>query len=317
MWDIEKKSMREVFGECLIEFFADYPDIVVLDADLSGSTKSKDFGKQFPEQFFNVGVSEQNMMDMAAGLASVGLMPVVCSFSVFLSMRAVEQFRQSVAYTNLNVKVMGHYGGLSDSHDGPTHQTTEDLGIIRSIPNTTLIIPSDGREVRGALKAAFDYDGPVYLRLCRNPVVEVSTQNDEFTIGKGYEVHPGSDITIIGVGIMAGRAAIAASKLKDEDISCRVVAMPSLKPIDRSLIAKAARETGAIVTAEEHNIYGGLGSAVAEVLVEEAPVPMERVGIQDIFAESGTYDAILQKYGLAVSNIVDAVKKVIKRKENY
>jgi len=317
MWDIEEKSMREVFGECLIELFADYPHMVVLDADLSGSTKSKDFGKQFPERFFNVGVTEQNMMDMAAGLASVGMMPVVCSFSVFLSMRAVEQFRQSVVYTNLNVKVMGHYGGLSDSHDGPTHQTTEDLGIIRSIPNTTLFIPSDGKEVRGVLKAAFDYDGPVYLRLCRNPVIEVSMQNDEFAIGKGYEVHPGSDVTVIGVGIMVGRAAMAASKLKDEDISCRVVAMPSLKPIDRSLIVKAARETGAIVTAEEHNIYGGLGSAVAEVVVEEAPVPMERVGIQDIFAESGTYDAILQKYGLAVSHIVEAVKKVIKRKENY
>jgi transketolase len=306
--------MREVFGECLIEFLTNYPHMVVLDADLSGSTKSKDFGKKFPERFFNVGVSEQNMMDIAAGLASVGLMPVVCSFSVFLSMRAVEQFRQSIAYTNLNVKVMGHYGGLSDSHDGPTHQTTEDLGIIRSIPNTTLIVPSDGREVRGALRAVFEYDGPVYLRLCRNPVVEVSTQNDTFTIGKGYEVHSGSDVTVIGVGIMAGRAALAALQLKDEGIFCRVLAMPCLKPIDRSLIVKAARETGAIVTAEEHNIYGGLGSAVAEVLVEESPVPMERVGVQDTFAESGTYDAILEKYGLGVSHVVDAVRRVMKRK---
>ena len=310
----EKKSMRDVFGESLIELFPDYPSLVVLDADVSGSTKSKDFGTRFPERFFNLGVAEQNMMGMAAGLASVGMMPVVCSFGVFLSMRAVEQFRQMIAYTNLNVKVMGHYGGMSDSHDGPTHQTTEDLGIIRSIPNTTLIVPSDGKEVRGALKAVFDHKGPVYLRLCRNPMLEVPSDHREFTIGKGYEVFPGSEVTVVAIGIMVSRAVEAALRLKDDGISCRVVAMPSLKPIDRSLIVKAARETGALVTAEEHNIYGALGSAVAEVLVEEFPVPMERVGIQDVFAESGTYDGLLEKYGLGVSHIIDKVKRVIRRK---
>ena len=314
MASVEKKSMRDVFGESLIELFPDYPNMVVLDADLSGSTKSKEFGARFPDRFFNLGVAEQNMMGMAAGLASVGMMPVVCSFGVFLSMRASEQFRQMIAYTNLNVKVMGHYGGLSDSHDGPTHQTTEDLGIIRSIPNTTLIVPSDGKEVRGALKAAFDHRGPVYLRLCRNPMEEVPVDNREFVIGRGYEVSPGKDVTVIAIGIMVGRAAEAALRLKEEGVSCRVLAMPSLKPIDRSLIAKAARETGAIVTAEEHNIYGGLGSAVAEVLVEEFPVPMERVGIQDVFAESGTYDGLLEKYGLGVSHIMDKARAVIRRK---
>jgi transketolase len=306
--------MRDVFGESLVDLFPKYPNLVVLDADLSGSTKSKEFGERFPERFFNAGVAEQNMMGMAAGLASVGMMPVVCSFGVFLSMRAVEQFRQMIAYTNLNVKVMGHYGGLSDSHDGPTHQTTEDLGIIRSIPNTTLIVASDGKEVRGILRAAFDHKGPVYLRLCRNPMLEVPVANREFVIGRGYEVYPGKDVTVIAVGIMVGRAAEAAMKLKEEGVSCRVLAMPSLKPIDRSLIVKAARETGAIVTAEEHNIYGGLGSAVAEVLVEEFPVAMERVGIQDVFAESGTYDGLLEKYGLGVSNIVDKAKTVMHRK---
>ncbi len=314
MASVEKKSMRDVFGESLIELFPDYPNMVVLDADLSGSTKSKEFGSRFPHRFFNLGVAEQNMMGMAAGLASVGLMPVVCSFGVFLSMRAAEQFRQMIAYTNLNVKVMGHYGGLSDSHDGPTHQTTEDLGIIRSIPNTTLIAASDGKEVRGALKAAFDHRGPVYLRLCRNPMEEVPVDNREFVIGKGYEVFPGRDVTVIAIGIMVARAVEAASRLKEAGISCRVLAMPSLKPIDRSLIAKAARETGAIVTAEEHNIYGGLGSAVAEVLVEEFPVPMERVGIRDVFAESGTYDGLLEKYGLGVSHIVEKVRAVTRRK---
>ena len=314
MWRTEAKSMRDVYGECLIEYFPEYPNLVVLEADLSGSTKTKGFSERFPERFFNIGVAEQNMMDIAAGLAAVGMLPVVNSFSVFLSMRAVEQFRQEIAYTNLKVAVAGHYGGISDSHDGPTHHCTEDLGIIRSIPNTTLIVPSDGREVRGALKAAFDYDGPTYLRFCRNPVIEVSAKNNEFTIGKGYEVLPGSDVAIIGVGIMVGRAALAAEELQKDSISCRVVAMPSLKPIDRSLIAKVATETGAIVTAEEHNIYGGLGSAVAEVLVEEVPVPMERVGINDTFTESGTYDELLEKYGLGVSHIVKAVRKVMNRK---
>ena len=315
MLTVEKESMRDIFGKSLIEFFPEYPEMVVLDADVSGSTKSKEFGVRFPERFFNLGVSEQNMMGMAAGLASVGFIPIVCSFGVFLSMRAVEQFRQMIAYTNLNVKVMGHYGGISDSHDGPTHQTTEDLGIIRSIPNTTLIVASDGKEVRGALRAALEHKGPVYLRLCRNPMIEVpGRENREFAIGRGYEVSPGKDVTVIAIGIMVGRAAAAALELKEKGISCRVVAMPSLKPIDRPLIVKAARETGAVVTAEEHNIYGGLGSAVAEVLVEERPVPMERVGIQDIFAESGTYDEILEKYGLGVSHIAEKVRKVLDRK---
>ena len=314
MASVEKKSMRDVFGESLIELFPDYPNMVVLDADLSGSTKSKEFGARFPGRFFNLGVAEQNMMGMAAGLASVGMMPVVCSFGVFLSMRASEQFRQMIAYTNLNVKVMGHYGGVSDSHDGPTHQTTEDLGIIRSIPNTTLIVPSDGKEVRGALKAAFGHRGPVYLRLCRNPMEEVPVDDRGFVIGRGYEVLPGKDVTVIALGIMVARAAEAALRLKEEGVSCRVLAMPSLKPIDRFLIAKAARETGAIVTAEEHNIYGGLGSAVAEVLVEEFPVPMERVGIRDVFAESGTYDGLLEKYGLGVSHIMDKARAVSRRK---
>ena len=315
MLEVEKKSMREVYGECLIEMFADYPNLVVLDADLSGSTMTKGFSKKYPERFFNVGVAEQNMMGMAAGLAAVGMLPTVNSFSTFLSMRCVEQFRQSVAYTNLKVVVGGHYGGMSDSHDGPTHHCTEDLGIIRAIPNTILIAPSDGEEVKGAMKVAFDCDGPVYLRMCRNPVLAVSWKNDGFQLGKGYEVVPGTDVTVIGVGIMVGRAVQASQELEKENISCRVLAMPSLKPIDREIIAKAAAETGAIVTAEEHNMYGGLGSAVAEVIVEEAPVPMERVAIQDTFAESGTYDGLLEKYGLGVSHVVAAAKKVFKRKK--
>jgi transketolase len=315
MWQAEKKSMREVFGETLVELFADFPNIVVLDADLSGSTKSVIFAKQYPKRFLNLGIAEQNMMGISAGLAAVGMIPVVCSFSVFLSMRAIEQFRQVIAYPGLNVKVMGHYGGLSDSFDGPTHQTTEDLGIIRSIPRTTLIVPSDGLEVKSVLKAVLRYEGPVYVRMCRNPVIEVSSKRRAFVLGEGYEILAGSDATIIGVGIMVGRAALAAQELRGEGVFCRVLAMPSLKPIDRELIIKAAKETGAIVTAEEHNIYGGLGSAVAEVLIEELPVPMKRIGVRDTFAESGDYDVLLEKHGLGVSHIIDAVKEVLKRKK--
>lgn len=314
MFTTEKRSMREVYGDFLVEEFPSYPNMVVLDADLSGSTKTRAFAARYPLNAINLGIAEQNMMCIAAGLASVGMMPVVNSFSVFLSLRAVEQFRQAIAYTRLNVRVIGHYGGLSDSHDGPSHHCTEDLGIIRSIPGTVLVAPSDGREVRPVLKAAFEYQGPVYVRLCRNPVIEVSTKNERFEIGRGYVVTPGKDVTIIGTGIMAGRAAAASEELRKEGLSCRVLAMPCLKPIDRALIAQAALDTGAVVTAEEHNIYGGLGSAVAEVLVEEAPVPMERIGIQDIFAESGAYEPLLEKYGLGVRDIMHAVKRVIKKK---
>ena len=310
----ERRAMRDAFAQAAIEMFDLVPNMIVLDADVSKSTRSALFGKAHPERFLNLGIAEQNMMSIAAGLAAAGMVPVVNSFSMLLSMRALDQLRQSVAYPCLNVKIVGHYSGYSPGPDGPTHHAIEDLGIIRCIPNMTLLVPCDATETEGAFKAALAHQGPVYLRLCRNAVPPVLSSPRPFRVGEGYELRPGADLTIVAIGVMVARALAAADVLTGRGIEARVVAMPSLKPIDRSLIAKAARETGAIVTAEEHNIYGGLGSAVAEVVVETTPVPMARVGIQDCFAESGEYLELLDKYGLGVEDIVAAAGQVLARK---
>jgi transketolase len=242
------------------------------------------------------------------------MMPVINTFCFLICMRALDQLRQSVAYPNLNVKMMAHYAGLSSGPEGPTHHTNEDLGIVRSIPNISVLVPCDTIEARQAIRAALAHYGPVYVRLCRNPVPAVFDEPQPFGIGQGYELRPGADLTIIAAGLMVARALDAAEVLADQSIDARVIAMPSLKPIDRDIIEQAARETGAIVTAEEHNIYGGLGSAVAEVLVETVPVPMFRVGIQDCFAESGEYFEIMDKYGLSIEDIATAARNVLDRK---
>lgn len=314
MRPLEPLAMRDAFAEAAIEMFARVPNMIVLDADVSKSTKSANFAKAHPERFLNVGIAEQNMMSIAAGLATAGMVPVINTFSMLLSMRALDQMRQSVAYTRLNVKIMGHYGGYSAGPEGPTHHAIEDLGIVRSLPNMTVLVPCDATQARAAFAAAVTYDGPVFLRLCRNPVPAVYTQPRPFRIGEGYELHPGTDLTIIAMGVMVARALEAAEVLASQGIAARVIDMPSLKPIDRVIIEKAARETGAIVTTEEHNIYGGLGSAVAEVVVETVPVPMVRVGIPDCFAESGDYFELLDKYGLGISDIVGAARQVLERK---
>jgi len=310
----ETLAMRDAYAQVAIEMFDLVPNMIVLDADVSKSTRSALFGEAHPERFLNVGIAEQNMMSIAAGLAAAGMVPVVNSFSMLLSMRALDQLRQSVAYPRLNIKIVGHYAGYSPGPDGPTHHAIEDLGIIRSIPNMTLLVPCDATEAVEAFKAALTHQGPVYLRLCRNPVPPVLDSPRPFRIGEGYQLRPGSDLTIIAIGVMVARALEAAEVLAGRGTQARVVAMPSLKPIDRALIARAARETGAIVTAEEHNIYGGLGSAVAEVIVETAPVPMARVGIQDRFAESGEYGELLDEYGLSVDDIVAAAGEVLGRR---
>lgn len=311
---LEKLAMRDAFAEAAIEAFAQYPNMIVLDADVSKSTKSAVFGKAHPERFLNVGIAEQNMMSIAAGMAAAGMLPVVNTFAMLLAMRALDQLRQSIAYTGLSVKIMGHYSGLSAGPEGPTHHATEDLGIMRAIPNMTVLVPCDATEAKAAFKAALAHEGPVYLRLVRNPLPGVLEAPRPFTIGEGYELRPGTDLAIIAMGTMVARALDAAEQLAGRGIAARVVAMPSLKPIDRAIIAKAARETGAIVTAEEHNIYGGLGSAVAEVLAATCPAPMEQVGIGDCFAESGEYFEIMEKYGLGIKDIVAAAEKVLERK---
>ena len=314
MKPVEKLAMRDAFAQAALEIFEQVPNLVVLDADVSKSTKSAVFGQAHPDRFINVGIAEQNMMSIAAGLAAAGMVPVVNTFAMLLTMRALDQVRQSVCYGRLNVKIMGHYGGLSDSYDGASHHAIEDLGILRSLPNMTVLVPCDATEAKQAFKAAVLHEGPVYLRLCRNAVPAVHEQPRPFRIGEGYELRPGADLTLIGTGIMVGRAIEAAEALAGQGIGARVVAMPTLKPIDRAIVERAARETGAVVTAEEHNIYGGLGSAVAEVLVETVPVPMARVGIPDCFAESGDYLELLDRYGLSIADIVAAAKGVLARK---
>jgi len=314
MRPLDRLAMRDAFAQAAIEAAERLPNLIVLDADVSKSTKSSVFAQVFPNRFLNVGIAEQNMVSIAAGLAAAGMIPVVNTFSMLLSMRALDQIRQSVAYTRLNVKIMGHYGGYSAGPEGPTHHAIEDLGIIRSLPNMTLLVPCDATEARAAFHAAVASDGPCYLRLCRNPVPRVLEAPQPFVIGQGYQLRGGWDLTIVAMGVMVARALEAADLLSARGIDARVVAMPSLKPLDRALVERAARETGGIVTAEEHNIYGGLGSAVAEVVAETAPVPVERVAIRDCFAESGDYFELLDKYGLGVRDIEAAAERVLRRK---
>jgi transketolase len=310
----EALSMREAAADALNEFFAEFDNLVVLDADVSKSTRTVKFGQAHPERFLNVGIAEANMVGIAAGLATCGMLPVVNSFSMLLSMRTLDQVRQSVAYPRLDVKFAAHYGGLSAGPEGPTHHACEDLGIVRSVPNMTVLVPCDATEAREALRATLEYSGPVYLRISRNPLPQVHKAPRPFRVGEGYELRPGRDVAIAAMGAMVVRALDAAEDLAREGLDCRVVAMPTLKPLDRGLVERCARETGAIVTAEEHNILNGLGSAVAETICETHPVPMERVGIHDRFAESGDYFALMEKYGLAVADIVAAVHRAVARK---
>ena len=314
MRPLEELAMRDAFAETAIELYEEGKNIVVLDADVSGSTRSKWFAAKHPERFINVGIAEQNMMSIAAGIASCGMIPLVCSFSMLLSLRALDQLRQQAAYPQNGVKVMAHYGGYSSGPEGPTHHAIEDVGIMRSIPNITILVPGDAEETAAALRTTVDTPGAVFLRMCRNHVPRIEGKPDTVEVGKGYRLRDGNDVAIIAMGVMVSRALDAAEELAKEGIECQVVAMPSLKPIDVDLIAEAARQTGAVVTVEEHNIYGGLGSAVAEVLVEHAPVPMKRVGIQDRFAESAQFFELLDKYGLSVGDIVAACRETLGRK---
>lgn len=309
-------SIRDAFGRALVKLGKKNEKVVVLDADVSTSTRTAFFKDKFPDRFFNFGVAEGNMMDVAAGLALVGKIPFASTFSSLASLRALEQIRTSIAYPNLNVKIAGGYGGLSDFKDGPTHHSICDLAIIRSIPNMTLIVPADAIETEKAVYAVAQYVGPVYLRLSRAEVPVIFDENYKMEIGKGNLLKDGTDVTLIATGIMVVRVLKAAKVLeKEEEISAKVIEIHTLKPLDVDIIIRAADETGAIVTAEEHSIIGGLAGAVAEVIVEKKPVPMERVGIKDTFTESGQYNELLEKYGMDIKNVIDAAKKVMKRKK--
>lgn len=312
--EIKKTATREAYGQALAEFGEKY-DIVVLDADLSKSTKTDMFLKKFPERFFNTGIAEGNMMSTAAGLAACGKTVFASSFAMFAAGRAFEQIRNSICYPNLNVKIGATHAGISVGEDGATHQCLEDIGIMRTIPNMVIINPADKAEAILAVEAAIKHDGPVYLRFGRLAVPEVFDRDTyKFEIGKGVELKEGSDVTIIATGLLVPEALTAAEQLAEEGISARVINMATIKPIDKEIIEKAAKETGAIVTAEEHNVIGGLGSAVAEALCETKPVPMLRIGTQDVFGQSGKPAELFEVYGLTAENIVAKCKEVIKMK---
>lgn len=309
------KQLREVYGSVLAELGDSNPDIVVLDADLSGSTKSKLFAEKHPDRFFNMGIAESNMVSTAAGLASVGKIPFVNTFTVFLTTLGLIAARGQVCYGNLNVKFGGAYCGMSDALDGASHHALEDIANMRSLPNMRILVPSDETSTRWATKWAVDNDGPVYLRLSRDVYPDLYPAGTRFELGKGAVVRDGTDVTVIACGLLVHKAMEAAEELAKNGISVRVVDMYSIKPIDTALIERCARETGAIVTAEEHNIYGGLGSAVAEVLAHAGiGAPTEFVGVQDTFTESGKYSELLAKYGIDAAGVKAAVEKVLKRK---
>ncbi|HHZ00635.1 MAG TPA: transketolase family protein [Tissierellia bacterium] len=308
------KATREAYGEALKKLAASNPDIVVLDADLSGSTKTSEFKKVSPERFFNVGIAEQNLIGTAAGLALAGKIPFASSFAMFAAGRAFEIIRNTVAYPALNVKIAATHAGLSVGEDGGSHQAIEDISLMRSIPNMTVISPADSREAEQAVLKAAEYVGPVYIRLGRMAVDDVYDDSYVFELGKGVLLREGKDVTIIAMGLMVQEALKAHDMLKEDGIDARLINIHTIKPIDTEIIIKAARETGAIVTAEEHSNIGGLGSAVLEVLSDQCPVPVKRVGIRDTFGESGKPKDLLKKYGLTAEDIAAQAKEVLKLK---
>lgn len=310
------KAIREVYGSVLAELGETNPEIVVLDADLSGSTKSGIFGKAFPDRFFNMGIAESNMVSTAAGLSVTGKIPFVNTFTIFLTTLGLIATRGQVCYGNLNVKFGGAYCGMSDAFDGASHHATEDIAVMRSLPNMTVIVPSDEKSTRWATEYSVEHNGPVYLRLSRDVYPDLYSDDTKFELGKGAIVRDGKDVTVIACGLLVHKAIEAAEILSQKGISVRVVDMYSIKPIDKELILKCASETGAIVTAEEHNIYGGLGGAVSEVLAwGGAGVPTEFVGIQDTFTESAPYSQLLAKYGVDANGVIAGIEKVLARKK--
>ena len=307
-------ATREAYGKALVKLGQVNDNVVVLDADLSKSTKTNDFYKAFPERFFNMGIAEQNLIGAACGLATAGKIPFASSFAMFATGRAFEVIRNSVAYPKLNVKVCATHAGLTVGEDGASHETVEDIAIMRVIPNMTVLVPADGVEAEQMILEAARVYGPMYVRLGRSAVPTLFDENYKFEIGKGVVVREGNDATIIACGIMVNEAIIASKTLKSEGINARVVNMSTIKPIDRELIINAAKETGVIVTAEEHSIIGGLGSAVSEVVSEECPVVVKKVGVKDVFGESGTPMELLKKHGLTAENIVDTVRQAVAKK---
>ena len=310
---MEKIATRGAYGEELARLAADYPELVVLDADLSSATMTKTFAAQYPERFFDMGIAEADMMGFAAGLAACGKKPFANSFAMFTAGRAWEQVRNSIAYPHLNVKCVGSHGGLSVGEDGATHQCIEDLALMSAIPGMMVVNPCDGPEMRLAVRALLEYDGPAYLRLGRMAVESVTdeTPGYEFALGKAAMLRDGSDVTIAATGLMVQRAVAAADMLAGQGVSARVLDVHTIKPLDTEAIITAARETGCIVTSEEHSVIGGLGSAVASVCAENCPVPVLRHGVNDEFGRSGKAELVLRAYGLTAEVIAEKAMKAV------
>ena len=315
MAEIKKIATRDAYGAALVELAEKRGDFIVLDADLAAATKTGTFKKAHPERFYNCGIAEQNMMSVAAGFASTGKLVFASSFAMFAAGRAFEQVRNSIGYPHLNVKIGATHAGISVGEDGATHQCCEDIALMRTIPGMTIINPADAVEARQAVFAAAEIDGPVYMRFGRLAVPVIFDDSYKFEIGKGVELKGGTDVTVIATGLMVKEAMEAYDLLAAEGISARIINMATIKPIDRDIIEKAARETGAIVTAEEHSVIGGLGSAVAEVVTETCPVPVVKVGVEDKFGMSGPANELLDIFGLRAKDIAEKAKQAIAAKK--
>ena len=316
MADVIKKATRESYGEALAELADKYEDLVVLDADLAAATKTGIFKKKCPERFIDCGIAEANMMGVAAGLATTGKKVFASSFAMFAAGRAYEIVRNTIGYPHINVKIGATHAGISVGEDGATHQCNEDIALMRTIPGMTIINPADDVEARAAVEVAIDIDGPVYLRFGRLAVpVFNDKETYKFEVGKGVQLKDGKDVTIVATGLMVNEARIAADMLEAEGISVRVINIHTIKPLDKEIICKAAQETGVIVTAEEHSVIGGLGSAVAEAVTECCPVPVVKIGVNDVYGHSGPAVDLLKEFGLSAENIVEKVKYAITLKK--
>ncbi len=306
------KQLRFAYGEALAELGESNPKIVVVDADMAEGTRTIDFKRKFPERFYDVGIAEQNLVGVGVGLSLTGLIPFINTFAWLISWRAGDPVRTLVAYAKTNVKLIGGYGGFSGPMDGATHESIADISVMRSLPGLAVISASDHEQVKSILTVIADYDGPVYLRLSRAEVINFHDSSQQFKLGKGILIKDGNDITLIGTGTIMSRVLKAATVLQSEEINAAVVEIPTIKPLDKELIITMADKTGSVVTCEENNIIGGLGSAVAEVLSENLPVPVVRIGIRDCFGETGPYDKLLDKYEMGVKDIVEAAKKAMR-----
>ena len=313
----EKIATRAAYGKALVALAEEYPELVVLDADLASATMTKDFAAAYPERFFDMGIAEANMTGFAAGLGTCGKKPFVNSFAIFTAGRAWEQVRNSVAYPRLNVKCVGSHGGLSVGEDGATHQCVEDLALMRAIPGMLVVNPCDGNEMRAAVRALLEYDGPAYLRLGRMAVETVtdSVEGYSFELGKAVKLREGTDATVCATGLMVQRALAAADMLAEKGVSVRVLDFHTIKPLDAEAVCAAARETGCIVSSEEHSVIGGLGSAVAECVSGCCPVPVVRHGVEDVFGRSGKAELVLEHYGLTAAGIAEKVEKAVSLKK--